>query len=184
MIVILVSSFPNTEQLSGKDGQLGATIGLLLLYGSAVSGFAYLTSNLFSTPSGAQIAFLFFGFVSGLILSILSLLFRLIPSLNDTYTNYLRYLFALLPPFALGEGLTNLSFTDILGLAELQGGQSYSPLDWKITGMNLVFLGVESVVFLVAAILFEYLPAQNSLQSMFRGPNFPPIDQALKDEGK
>ena len=53
-IVILVSAFPNTESLSGSS-TIGHTIALLVLYGSAISGFTYCISFFFATPSGAQV---------------------------------------------------------------------------------------------------------------------------------
>ena len=56
--MLLVGAFPNTESLSGSKA-IGATIGLLILFGSAVSGWTYLISFFFSSPSGAQIFIIF-----------------------------------------------------------------------------------------------------------------------------
>lgn len=56
MIVILLSAFPNTDNLSGiTRHQLAATIGLLELYGTSITGFSYLISFFFASPSSAQI---------------------------------------------------------------------------------------------------------------------------------
>jgi hypothetical protein len=54
LIVILIAIFPNSDALAGPN-TVGPTIGLLILFGSAISGFTYLVSFRFSTPSGAQI---------------------------------------------------------------------------------------------------------------------------------
>jgi hypothetical protein len=39
----------------------------------------------------------------------------------------------------------------------IQGGQMYAPLDMRITGLNLVFLGWESFAYLLMTIVYEYL---------------------------
>jgi hypothetical protein len=39
----------------------------------------------------------------------------------------------------------------------IQGGKMYAPLDMKITGLNLVFLGWESFAYLLMTIVYEYL---------------------------
>ena len=56
VIIILIAIFPNTDLLSGiKSGALSKTIGLLILFGTSISGFCYCLNYLFKTPSGAQI---------------------------------------------------------------------------------------------------------------------------------
>ena len=181
MIVILVSIFPNTQSLSGLD-TIGPTIGLLILFGTAVSGFTYLLSFFFSTPSGAQIAMIFIVFILGLILTIVGLVLRQIPDTATIYLNVIRYIFALFPPFALGDGLQSLALIQFLSFLELPGGEVYKPLDWNITGMNLTFLAWESVVYLTATILYEYFSEMPSLQGRCRSLVLPPVDSTLKDD--
>ena len=180
LIVILIAIFPKTESLSGTD-TVGATIGLLILFGGAISGFSYLISFLFSTPSGAQIAVIFIVFVLGLILTIVGLVLRQIPSTSKVYLSSIRYLFALFPPFALGDGLQSLSLIKVLSIIELPGGETYKPLDWNITGMNLVFLTWETFAYLLLTIMYEYLHELPILQGRLSGA-LPPTDAALKDE--
>ena len=181
LIVILVVVFPNTKSLSGTD-TIGATIGLLILFGGAVSGFTYLLSFAFSTPSGAQIAMIFIVFILGLILSIVGFVLRTIPTTNKVYLRVIRYIFALFPPFAFGDGLQNLTLIDTLSIAELGSGKRYSPLDWNICGMNLTFLAWETVVYLGATILYEYVSQLPSLQSSMNSKELPPDDESTKDE--
>jgi ATP-binding cassette, subfamily A (ABC1), member 3 len=181
LIVILISAFPNTESLSGTD-TIGATIGLLILFGSAVSGFTYLLSFAFATPSGAQIAMIFIMFILGLLLTIVGFLLRSFDFSNGVYLNALRYLFALFPPFALGDGLQNLVLMETLSIKELPGGKRYSPLDWKISGMNIVFLAWETVFYLGATILYEYLSEMPALQSRSKSMTLPPDDNSTKDD--
>jgi ATP-binding cassette, subfamily A (ABC1), member 3 len=181
MIVILVSIFPNTQSLSGP-ATIGPTIGLLILFGGAISGFTYLLSFLFSTPSGAQIAVIFIVFILGLILTIVGLVLRQIPETSAVYLSTVRYIFAIFPPFALGDGLQSLSLIQLLSFLELPGGQIYRPLDWNITGMNLVFLAWETVVYLSLTIAYEYFSEIPLLQNLFRSAVLPPTDNTLKDD--
>jgi ATP-binding cassette, subfamily A (ABC1), member 3 len=139
MIVILVSAFPNTDQFSGSNA-IGKMIGLLILFGTAVSGFTYCMTFMFKTPSGAQIIIIFLVFILGLILSIVGSILRLIDTTHDKYMDVIRYIFALFPPFCLGDGFTNLAWVNIWSFRELKRGNKYSPGDWNITGMNLTFL--------------------------------------------
>ena len=112
---------------------------------------------MFVTPSGAQIIIIFMVFILGLILTIVGQVLRIISSTKDVYMNVIRYIFALFPPFCLGDGLTNLALLTTWSLLELKGGAQYNPGDWNITGMNLAFLGWETVVYLGLAIAYEYL---------------------------
>ena len=181
LIVILVSIFPNTKSLSGLD-TIGPTIGLLILFGSAISGFTYLLSFCFSTPSGAQIGIIFIVFFLGLILTIVGLVLRQIPETSGVYLSTIRYIFAVCPPFALGDGLQSLSLLQILSALELPGGQVYSPLDWNITGMNLTFLAWETVVYIVATIAYDYFSEIPLFQRQCLTTPLPITDPALKDE--
>lgn len=181
MIVLLVSIFPNTESLSGAR-TIGPTIGLLILFGTAVSGFTYFASFFFSTPSGAQIGLIFLIFILGLVLTIVGLVLRQIPETSRIYMRVVRYFFALFPPFALGDGLQSMALIETLSFLELEGGKTYSPLDWNITGLNLTFLAWETVVYLGGTILFEYVREIPFFQNWFVLSVLPPVDASLKDE--
>ena len=65
------------------DAFLGAekftmVIALLVLFGPALIGFTYLTSFMFTSPSGAQIFNFVLNFLCGLILITISFVMRLI----------------------------------------------------------------------------------------------------------
>ena len=156
LIMLLVGSFPNTDSLSGPKA-IGPTVGLLILFGSSVSGFTYLVSIPFTSPSSAQIFVIFLVFILGLILSIVGVVLRLIDTTTTLYLNYVRYVMAIFPPFALGEGLNNLAGIDNFSRLELGGNKKYSTLDWNISGMALTFMAWETVIFLGAIIAYEYI---------------------------
>ena len=155
LLIILIVSFPKTDTLGSGDA-LRCTIGLLILFGSAISGFSYLLSFAFSSSAGAQIGILFLIFVLGLILSIIGIVIRILPSTRDVYHDVLVYVFSLFPPYALGTGLNNLALIQTWGFIELTPPEVYQPLDWKIAGLSLTFLGVETVVYLLLTILVDY----------------------------
>jgi len=120
------------------------------------------------------------GIVVGLGFSIMGIFLRIFSSTRTAYKG-LRYFLALFPPFAFGEGIQNMALIDLFSLIELQGSNKYKPLDWKIAGMNLCFLGWETVVYLLAVIALEYALAMPSFQALFtRSRNIE--DHTLRDE--
>lgn len=58
----------------------------------------------------------------------------------------------LIPQFALGNGLMNMSFLPILGFLD---DTVYTPLDTKITGNSLVYMAVCGVVYFVLLLVLE-----------------------------
>ena len=179
---MLLSVFPDTELLSGS-GVIGVTIALFLLFGPAMAGFSYLIGFFFKSASGAQIITIFVVFLLGLVLSIIGTVLRLISSTHHLYLYGIRYLFNIFPPFALGEALNNLSLIDTWSIDELSGGQTYSVTDLNIAGLNLIFLGFESVLYISIAILVEYLSTRPSLQVFFNVNFLPSVDTSgLRDE--
>ena len=138
LIVILIAGFPNTDALSGRNA-IGPTIALLILFGTAVSGFTYCLSFFFTSPPAAQIFTIFLVFILGVVLSQLGSVMRLVNLCSPVctqalYMDYLRYIFALFPPFCLGEGLNTLALLQTFSAQELVPPAQYSALDWKITG--------------------------------------------------
>ena len=143
-----------------------------------MSGFSYLLSFLFKTPSGAQIVVVFIILLLGLILVIVGVILRIIPSTNSIYLNVLRYIFCLFPPFALGEGLFNLAYISIFSQIELGGLSTYNTNAMQITGVNLIFMGWETVVYLGLTILIEYW--LDSYWAVKAGEL--PVDNKLRDK--
>lgn len=182
--VILITSFPNTETVSSvSSGALGVVIGTLILFGLAMSGFTYILSILYDTPAGAQVMVIFVVFVLGLLLTIAGYIFRLLS--NKAYMNGVRYLFALFPPFALGDVFQNLTLIDFLSILELEGDQKYKPTDWEISGLDIAFLAWESVIYIGIVIGYEYLSTIPSFQafiSTIKASSLPPVNTAVKDE--
>lgn len=163
LLIIIIVSLPDTDQLSKGDA-LGATIALFLLLAPGITSFTYLQCFFLSKSTAAQIVVLFTTFITGLILTIVGTVLRLINSTSDIYVNHLRILFCLFPPFALGDGLLNLAVIDFLSFTELGGSKKYSPFDWEITGLNLVMLVVVGVGYFFLTIIIDYLLARGIIQ--------------------
>ena len=108
---------------------------------------------------------IFITIILGLILSIIGTVLRLIPSTHAQYLSFIRYIFLVFPPFALGDSLNGLALIDSLSFSELPPGETYSPTDMNIAGAGLVFLAWESVLYICLAISFEYITTLPTTQA-------------------
>ena len=178
-IIFLVAVFPNTELLSGKDA-IGPLIGLMVLFGTSITGFCYMTSFLFKSPAGAQIANVGLMFILGFVLSIVGIVLRLFPETQEPFKNYVRYILLLFPPYALGDGLFSLTSIKTYSLVE---NVDYKPYSWMITGLPLAFMAWESFVYIVLTILIEYSLSVPSIQALVAGGNTViPEDNTVRDD--
>tara|TARA_B110000977_G_C10750028_1_gene366467 strand:- start:238 stop:621 length:384 start_codon:yes stop_codon:yes gene_type:complete len=83
------------------------------------------------------------------------------------YSNGLKYLFLLFPPFALGDGLVRLSSLDSLPQLDqlcksyhdenyvFEFGVSYSALDFNVVGPHLIYMTCCAVVYFLIAVLID-----------------------------
>lgn len=102
------------------------------------------------------VATIFVVFILGLILSIVGFVLRIISTTRKLYMHSLRYLFALFPPCALGEGLRNLASITLWSAYEGRGANPYHAHNWKITGAPLAFMAWETVAFMVSLSVISY----------------------------
>ena len=153
LFVVIIAGFDDKGTLSGK-GKIGYLIALLQLYGTSVSGFTYLMTNLFATPASAQIAVLGVIFLTGFVMTIIGNVFRFL--LTKEYNDYIRYFMALFPPFAFGNAINNIVSIEQFSIYELKGGKTYEVSDWAITGMNFTFLCASTVIYLLLTIAYDY----------------------------
>lgn len=179
--IVLFVIFPRTDLITNADA-IGPAIGCLILYGTSITGFAYLIAFNFKTPAGVQVSIIFTIFILGFVLTIVGIVLRFIPNTHDLYMDVIRYIFALFPPFALGDAYHNLCLIQTYGFLELTGNKVYHPLDWDITGMNLTFLAWESVVYLLLTIAVEYAATIPSLQALLTPVHIPDVKLDLDDD--
>lgn len=181
LMLIVVIAFKDTEPLTSED-TLPFTVGLLMLYGPAVAGSVYLFSYALKTSASSQIVVIFAMFVQGLILGIVGLILRIIPSTRDVYLNVIRYCMIIFPPFAVIEGLNNLAVREQFSASELGGNSVYSPGDMKITGLNITVLGIEAVGFIIFQIFLDYLLLNAQLLDFVMPKKTPPAPGQGRDD--
>jgi ATP-binding cassette, subfamily A (ABC1), member 3 len=157
--VILVVAFDIKELLGDS---LPATVLLFVSYGFSVAPFTYVLSYLFKSHSTAQTMVLVLN-LGCLLLLLAAYIMHLIPSTCDTDAA-LRYVFRLIPGYALGNGLMQLSVLAELPFLENDCGrmpwyvaveQKFTPWSLEAAGWSLLYMGVESVVYFILAIAID-----------------------------
>lgn len=108
--------------------------------------------------STAQIVVMFFNFITGLCLAVVSFVLTLIPTTTELNLS-LRYVFRLFPSFCLGDGILQLALcTDGVSCPTInKDGYNFDgsqdPLAWDIAGADLVFLGAHAIIYFALAVL-------------------------------
>ena len=71
----------------------------------------------------------------------------------------LGYAFLILPPYALGGGLLDLTTNQVLAeiMEEYGNSNAYAvPLEWNVIGANVAVLFLEALIFHILNLLIEY----------------------------
>lgn len=162
---------------------------LFLLYGPAIAAFTYLISFMFVSHSTAQIVVMFFNFITGLCLSVVSFVLTTIPS-TASISLSLRYLFRIFPSYCLGDGLTQLAMCEegkdcpVIGSSGYDFSRTQGPFAWDIAGGDLLFLGIQAIVYFLLALLIEYaltFPTLASWLYSVEDPGYRPTDDEDED---
>ena len=190
LFVVLIAGpvFGNDTKNLGGGGvdqhqELGIFFGLLFLFGGSMSSFTYLISFMFKQPAAAQVTMIFVCFILGMVLSIVGMVLRILGDTKDVYKDWVQIFLCIFPPFALGDGLHNMALINFWSQQE-NGGTPYEPNHWRITGMHMMMMAIETVVYLGATIAFELittLPTVQKSLEVCNGP-VPQTDESLKDE--
>lgn len=144
------------------DGRWGATLLLLLLFGAAVAPFTYVLSFLFSSHSAAQTSLLVLNLLC-MVLLLTSFVMKAIPRTCAVDAD-LRFLYRLLPTYALGNGLQQLSYFKQLVFTESKCGtltpaqqyaQKFTPFSLDAAGWPIIYLACEAVGYLALAIAID-----------------------------
>jgi len=130
-----------------------------------------MVSFLFNSHTAAQNILLVIYLFTGGILEIVAIILGIIPKTKDLMNNVLIYLFRLLPNFALADALTNL-ITRSVPLTHIGCPQEgCAPNALQITGWDLVYMGVGSLVWFVITLFLELALATPRLRAMFQFQN-------------
>lgn len=104
-----------------EEEAIGAMNMLFFFFGLANIPFTYVVSNLFQKYSNAQGSVYFFNFAAGGLLPIIILTLRWIDSDDSAViAEGIAWVLRLMPPFAFGEGMINLSSLTILNFTRTE----------------------------------------------------------------
>eukprot|EP00897_Mesotaenium_endlicherianum_P001456 jgi/Mesen1/1338/ME000013S00825 len=124
---------------------------LLSLFGVAVIPLSYCYSFAFASHANAQVAIAGLHFLSGFVTVVASLIMANIAK-TKALNKVLVHIYRLFPPFNFGTALINLSAMD---LARAFTGANGNPFAWEVTGRELAYLAVESVVYFVLVLAMD-----------------------------
>lgn len=149
-----------TPSYTGKANFLAVSL-LLFFFCTASISLVYCVEKTFREPSLGQIAILcgsiLFGIITMIIVIICETLWW-IPSVQ-VFKEVISYVFLLIPSFALGDGLMDLTTNQLLSSIYESLGESgmYTwPLEWKLIGRNICFLAIETILFGLLNLAIEY----------------------------
>jgi len=157
--IALVAAF-DIKELLGTT--LPATIALFVLYGLSCAPFTYCISYFFKSHSTAQTMTLVFN-LGCLVLLLASYVMHLIPSTCDVDAS-LRFVFRLIPGFALGNGLLQLAVLQELPFLENDCGrlpleqailQKFTAWSLPAAGYSVLFMALEAVFYFALAIAID-----------------------------
>ncbi|KAM9024213.1 ATP-binding cassette sub-family A member 13 [Ara ararauna] len=142
---------------------LAATVLLLILFGYATLPWMYLVSRFFSSSDIAFISYISLNFVFGLCTMLVTLLPRLlaiisrVQSLHNIYS-ILKWVFIIFPQFCLGQGLIELSYSQIkFDLTSNFGIDSYvSPFEINFLGWIFVEMTLQGTLFLLLRLFLHW----------------------------
>lgn len=159
LILAVIYAFDIDAFVTG-DSAVGLIV-VFLLYGPAIAAMTYLMSFFFQSHSTAQVFVMFYNFVTGLCLMVVSFVLTTIPK-TTSISLQLRYLFRLFPSFCLGDSIGQLALCTGGNQCPSINSDGYdfttlqSPWSWDILGGNITFLAVEIVVYFTLVLLFEF----------------------------
>lgn len=169
--IILVFAFGLDSLTTTENDVLGAFLVLLFLFGPAAAAFSYCVSFCFKSASLCNIVLIISGFLFSMGGSIATFFLRIVSAGDQNMTNkiyraavIIEWIFRFFPPFNLGKGL--LFIMNIQAWVDInQGGISAFSKD--VAGFEILFLAVESVVYLVAAIYIDILSSNPEVMAIF-----------------
>lgn len=143
------------------------TIICVMLYGTCCTSFTYMLSFMFKSHTSAQNLLLIIYLFTGGILFIVEIVLVVIPSTQDLALNVLLYIFRILPNFCLADALSNLITRKNAAIWIQQGCpiSGCSPAALKITGYDMLYMGVGGLVWFGITLVLELAFATPKLRS-------------------
>jgi ATP-binding cassette subfamily A (ABC1) protein 3 len=181
LIVLSIWGFGVGSLTQVDAGKAAALTLSILLYGPSSAALCYALSHAFRSPSTAQAAIVMLNIVSfGAVLVALAL-----TQVDSTCADVpaMSGVLRLLPMYAMGNGLTQLSFMDVLPTlafrCDTSNGifkppSSYKPfdsaLDMGVSGAGLVYMAVTAVAYFVVAVALDVALASPRVRRVLDRP--------------
>lgn len=170
--VILVFAFDVAAITTTERNMLGGFIVIICLFGPAAAAFTYCVSFMFKNPSLCNVILIVSGFLISMGASMTCFILRLIGESPYDYNEKLvraaqivEWIFRFFPPFCLGKGL--LFAFNITSFESLLG-KKLNVFDPEIMGTELIFLALESILYLGAAIGIDILSSNPEVMAFFQ----------------
>ena len=123
--------------------QIAAIMSVFLMYGVSVLPLIYCYSFLFDSPTTAQISIIIFNLVASFCMVLAHQIMSILRNTKEA-DKVLVWVYRILPGYNFGEGVIQITTTyyenQLLGLTK-------SPFDWEVTGMPLLLMAIEAVVY-------------------------------------
>jgi len=161
-VCLIILACDGNESFTGR-ANLPVLLLALLLYGTSCIPFCYVASWAFHNHLTAQNVLVLVSLVGGMGLSIVNfMLWSSAPALSRA----LRFVFRLLPTYALADTLFYMS----VGQAAAAGADGSSGTAWDLdmAGYDLLYMALESVLYFAAVLLIEWLQTQPELLEQLR----------------
>jgi len=198
LTIAVIAAFDIEQFIDTADQRLAGLLLLFITYGLSVSAFTYCLTYLFKSFTAALVSVLALN-IFAVILMIASFVMDKIKA-TCREDRVLRYFYRLVPGFALGNGLLNLSFLDQLALLDRICDAQHNPdtdfgtlddykaLDWMALGANIWMMLIEAVLYFCIAVGIDYIQANPALLRMcsLESTEAPPpakhVDQDVRRE--
>jgi len=135
---------------------IDATCYCFILFGIAIIPFSYFLSFFFKSHSNAQMFILIFCVIAGIPLFSVSVIMSMIAKTEDLNSK-LKFLYRLLPPFAMSDALGRLSMRNTV-----LNDRRLDKFDWSVTLWNYIFLGADFIVYTLLVLLLEHMSSSTA----------------------
>lgn len=171
-VIILMYALDIQSFITQERQVASSTFVLLILFGPAAAGFTYIVCFFFKSPSMANLFVIVFNFFIGMAGPLVSMILRLLaadpanpkPSLKNAAIG-IEWVLRFIPSFCLGKGLlfsTNIAFFEMV---EEEPLTAWSP---AIALYEVIFLGVESILFVLITIQIDTLSTKPKSVLLFK----------------
>ncbi|RHY26670.1 hypothetical protein DYB32_007410 [Aphanomyces invadans] len=176
-----ISAFSGRDCASCTDTPFAALVVLFVLLGGALIAFCYIVSFALNDPASSQVYIIMVQMFVGLMLTIVSLVLDIVESTRAT-NKALKFIWRLSPLFCIGNGLNAVSSRTIQISRGLDPRASAFSTD--VMGWDIIYLGIEAIVFPIAAIAIDHMRMVPSLHRPTKdGPTTDGQDaQLIQDE--